>query len=1089
HWINDHLDGSENGGCANFYASYSSANQQLPAGTPEAGKYVLPTLSTYANHALCVCGYHDSIRWDYNNDGQYTNHIDINNDGVVNLLDWEIGGVKLANSYSATSWGNNGFAYLMYNALCRNLSQGGVWNRSVSVINAKENTDPQVTYKVVLTHDTRNEIKVMAGISPEANATEPEFVIDFPILNYQGGSKYMQGGTSQADKTLEFGLDVTPLLGYVESSHEVTFFIMVNEKDGDNTSTGSLDAWSVMDYTNGLVEITYQQTLPQWVENGTTILAMNATIDFDAPQVLNVDLPPATINEPYENQMLGTSGTEPYWWNISQQYDYSYSTAPFPNVSQEQLYPNNQSTGYATKEIDFAFPCYGKFFTEISIHTDGFLMFDEQKYPWTFLTDEFALFKNMKNISVLMCNPLSLGGGGMWYEGDASSATFRWKTSEYSTGNAQNFAVTLYPSGKIEFYYGECVIAAWNEWHAGISEGNSFNYNHLDISNTYNFQPNQKVTLEPQYHNIEMQITPEGLFYGLPTQPYEAIDVNFHIKDNNGLRSLKTLPFFTNGINSIVIREVIIQAGDNDIIEYGENVSLGVELQNISDDVVNALEMKITTYDEYVTLIDSLVTLSTFQPGQSIIFEDAFNFDVSMEVPDSHDMIFDTEISSTVDTYTSHIYLKAYAPNLVIGNVTIDDGGNGYLEPGETAQVYVEIQNFGGGIAHNVSATLENSDPYFTITQGSFQLGEISGNGLGTAEFEIYVDESTPIGYTTIFSVEATADFGFEASDSFTIAIGFVVEDFESGSFDIYEWGFSGEAPWSITDNIAYEGIYCMKSGTVSDLQSSVAFVTMDVIADGEISFYFKVSSEATYDFLNFYIDGSAAGSWSGEVGWTQATASVTAGEHVFKWEYKKDYSVSNGSDCAWVDFIVFPPSVQQTLAVSAGQDMDICENDSPELNGLVQNATSVEWTTSGDGTFSDNTIVNPTYTPGSNDISNGSVSLTLTGYGNSKDSMSDDMMLYISRLPIVWAGDDVSYCNNIEEIEVDGTVVNTDEFLWLTDGDGTFDDPYELQTIYHPGTDDISSGSVQLSLTGYSVEPCSDEITHGFEVALLPLP
>jgi hypothetical protein len=45
----------------------------------------------------------------------------------------------------------------------------------------------------------------------------------------------------------------------------------------------------------------------------------------------------------------------------------------------------------------------------------------------------------------------------------------------------------------------------------------------------------------------------------------------------------------------------------------------------------------------------------------------------------------------------------------------------------------------------------------------------------------------------------------------------------------------------------------------------------------------------------------------SGEHDWTAAKFPVPAGEHVFKWSYEKDYSVSNGSDCAWLDYIVFP--------------------------------------------------------------------------------------------------------------------------------------------------------------------------------------
>ncbi len=1090
HWINDHLNGSETGGLANIYISYGGVNNTLPSGTPEAGKYVITTFGSYANHALCVVGYHDSIRWDYNNDGQYTNHLDINNDGVVDFRDWEIGGVKLANSYYASSWGNDGFAYCTYNALCRSLEQGGVWNQQVGVINAKDTPDPQVTFKVTLTHDSRNKIKVMAGVSSQPNATEPEFIMEFPILNYQGGDKYMQGGSSQADKTLEFGLDVSALLGYIETGADATFFFMVNEADPGNASTGIIDSWSVMDYTDGLVEYPCSEVNVPLVENGLTTLAVGATINFDVPEVLNVDLPAAVINEPYEEQMLGTGGTGPYRWKIRQDYNYTYSTAPFPNIDQEQLYPNNSSSGYAEKEIGFDFPFYGKTYNTFYPHTDGYFMFEPGEHPWTFVTDEFNVFKNVMNISPYMCKPNGVnGGGGMWYEGDASKATFRWKAVEYGTSNILNFAVSLYPDGTIEFYYGDISSSPWNEWQCGVSEGDAFNFDLLDISSTFNIQPNTMVTIEPDYSQTEMEISEPGLFSGTPTVPYEAVDIDFFVEDVNGLWSTKTLPFLTDGINSIVIREVTVMAGDDNIIEYGESVDVTVELQNISDEVVNAIEMTISTEDEYVTLTDGTETMATFEPGESIIFEDAFAFDVSFEVPNNHDIIFNTAIEAEAETYESHIYLKAYAPDLQFAGIVFDDGNNGYLEPGETVQVYVDLKNYGGGTAYNIDFLLENPDPYITINQASFAIDELPGYGTVTAQLEINIDESTPISHTTTFNVSAEADFGFTAYDSFVATVGIIFEDFESGDFDMYDWNFSGNADWVIDSDNPYEGLYCMKSGDIVDYQTSEVYLTIDVIADGQISFYYKVSSEPSYDFLRFYIDGAEKGSWAGEVGWAEATYDVQAGGHTFKWAYTKDQSVSNGDDCAWVDFIIFPPMTSQTMSVFAGPDLDICENSSPTMDASAANYESLLWSTNGDGIFSDITIIDPTYTPGTGDVSNGTVELTIEASNGSGNTLSDALMVYIAHLPIVYAGEDVSYCEDVPEIEVTGTVVNTEEYEWTTSGDGTFEDATVMETIYYPGANDLANGNVILTLTGYPVAPCTDLVSHDIEITFLPLP
>jgi hypothetical protein len=75
----------------------------------------------------------------------------------------------------------------------------------------------------------------------------------------------------------------------------------------------------------------------------------------------------------------------------------------------------------------------------------------------------------------------------------------------------------------------------------------------------------------------------------------------------------------------------------------------------------------------------------------------------------------------------------------------------------------------------------------------------------------------------------------------------------------------------------------------------------------GDVSFWYRVSSQANFDYLRFYIDDIQQGAWSGNVPWTQATHPVTNGTHTFRWMYSKDGSADVGSDAAWVDFIEFP--------------------------------------------------------------------------------------------------------------------------------------------------------------------------------------
>ena len=69
------------------------------------------------------------------------------------------------------------------------------------------------------------------------------------------------------------------------------------------------------------------------------------------------------------------------------------------------------------------------------------------------------------------------------------------------------------------------------------------------------------------------------------------------------------------------------------------------------------------------------------------------------------------------------------------------------------------------------------------------------------------------------------------------------------------------------------------------------------------------VSSEDDYDFLQFYINGNKQGEWSGiDNSWSFVSYPVMPGINEFEWEYDKDGAVSDGQDCAWLDYIVFPP-------------------------------------------------------------------------------------------------------------------------------------------------------------------------------------
>ncbi len=934
HWIVDHLEGSAVGGLANFYANLQS-NVYLPAGTPEAGKCVVTQWAPSVNHCMTIVGFNDSIRFDYNSDGQFTNDIDINGDGIVDMRDWEIGGLKFVNSYG-TGYYDNGYCYMMYKTLADPKILGGIWNNRVFVVYPKASYTPLATFKVTVKHDSRNTIKVSAGISLDTTASSPQYTIDFPIFNYQGNALYMQGGsTVEANKTLEFGLDISTLLNYIPTGQKGKFFFILKEADPANAGSGFIQNLSLMDYSGGsLVETQYPTTGIPIVENGTTILGINRSFSHPTITITDTQIPEAPIYQPYSYQFTAAGGNPPYFWKLQMDYNETTTTAPFQTTASVHLFPNNNNDGFVGQALDFDFPFYGKKFTKVYAQVDGYLRFDDQVYPWPFVGDELLMMKSTRNISPYMCKPMVIttgDGDGIWYEGNSNYALFRWKTSIFGfTGTTDlNFAVKLYPSGRIEYYYGDISTIDYVVWNAGISDGDNYTNHLIGISNIFGTTANSLVTLDPVSLPIGMEMKSDGTLSGTPEDEFNNCVLRVYVKDNDNFSTSKTFAFTTSGFKM----NYILQAGNNDTLEFGETAHMNFILRNIGQQLVPNGSLRIHVNDPYITILDSIENFTNVAAGDSIALPNAVSFSVSTQVPDNHKISIDAWIIAGNDTIKRNFVITTYGPILDITDVIINDNGNGYLDPGEITYATFVIKNKGGAKATNLFITLGSWDPNLILINNTGLLGQIVPNASGSFIINIQVLASAQLGHICPVNVHLTADNQVVYNDVIYLIIGQTGESFESGNFNQYQWTAGGVAPWFICDSLPYEGVHCAQSGDVNDNEDSHLYVSMEVLSNGTISFYRRVSCEPdntnhNYDYLGFYIDGVEVIRWDGEKDWALYSANVNQGYRTFKWNYHKDYSVSTGKDAGWIDKIVFP-TVGTITSITT-------EKDVPETGILV---------------------------------------------------------------------------------------------------------------------------------------------------------
>jgi len=139
-------------------------------------------------------------------------------------------------------------------------------------------------------------------------------------------------------------------------------------------------------------------------------------------------------------------------------------------------------------------------------------------------------------------------------------------------------------------------------------------------------------------------------------------------------------------------------------------------------------------------------------------------------------------------------------PNITLQSYDLQDaGGNGIWDPGETAYIRVTLYNSGIG-ATNVNATLRTTSQYVTIQDSTSYFGNIPQGGTANNNNDPYVvvaAQNTPVGTQVTFNLYITADGGYSNTQSFTVTIGQVGQDWVSHNcgnilLTVTKWGSIG---------------------------------------------------------------------------------------------------------------------------------------------------------------------------------------------------------------------------------------------------------------------------------------------------------
>jgi len=761
HYLYDHLDGSPVGGIACFTTDSWFEMGQLPPGTPEEGKSVQLWWHPTPDHGLCIVGYNDSIRYDVNNDGQYTNNIDINNDGVVDAKDWEIGGFKFANSWGGW-WENEGFAYVLYSAMASNYEDGGVWNNRVYIVKADTGYRPLLTTKVKIDYNKRQRIRIIAGVSSDTNATFPEHTITFPIANFQGGDHVMNGfDEGPGSKAVELGLDITPLINWFPANGKARLFLGVEERDPDHTGSGTIMQASFLNYVQFPLEFTATNTAVSILDNDLTLVSAIATVNTSRVQITPAELPPYIPGQHIQVQLEASQGTEPYTWSLHENYSKQPFSEAVPANTGTQLYKISSLRPYAAKALPFPFPYYGIMQDSIYVNFNGFVSFDPEALPAPYITDELAMMRMFP----LICPAFSQfytyipsKNDGVFYKADANSVVIWWKASviDHTSNSNNNFALILYPDGQIEFRYGIMNTApVLPTIYTGISIGDN---NNFDISaqwraDTLAGHATRYLAL-PQPKGITL--TPEGLLTITEADSSLIYSIPVVVKDEENLTDSHEFRV-SSGLK--LTHELV--CGDEGRLEFGLPANMNLVLKNLGQTPIYNLVVRLQSVDGTVTMTDSLLTVPILLPGEPLFFNQVFDFSLTQNLPDGYPVRLALHAQNSSrswhETMDIPVYVSEHQSMVTFHSYVINDP-DGKLSTGETVNLHMSMANIGDLPATNVNVTLGCSSPYIDLVDTLAYFGDFTAGDIVTVEnaYTIHAKNNIPNGTPIVFSLKAT---------------------------------------------------------------------------------------------------------------------------------------------------------------------------------------------------------------------------------------------------------------------------------------------------------------------------------------------
>jgi hypothetical protein len=217
----------------------------------------------------------------------------------------------------------------------------------------------------------------------------------------------------------------------------------------------------------------------------------------------------------------------------------------------------------------------------------------------------------------------------------------------------------------------------------------------------------------------------------------------------------------------------------NGIVNGGETIELTIPVYNYGTDEAQGLYCKLTSGSDLVTFITDSLYIGSLTSGMTANVDESFVFEVQSSAIENDNLglrLFVEDINgiswwSEIELFSAGSLLKANAV------IVKDDPvyGNGILDPGETAEIEIELLNNGSVLVNNVTGMLSSNLSSIDILddQGYWPVILADNMSINDADrFEVSAAEDIIPGTRAELLIDLESTSGLSTSVSIPFQIG-----------------------------------------------------------------------------------------------------------------------------------------------------------------------------------------------------------------------------------------------------------------------------------------------------------------------------